>query len=538
LSTLAQLIVKIGADVSGLTKGLDTTQQKMLTTSEKMKAMGDKMSSVGRTMTAAVTLPIVGAAAASFKLASDMSESINKVDVAFKDNAGQVKAWSKTTLNSFGIAKGTALDMAAKYGDMATSMGLNTGQAADMSTSLVGLAGDLASFKNIGIDIADTALTSIFTGETESLKQLGIVMTQANLDEFALSQGIKKKTKDLTQAEQVQLRYNYVLAMTKNAQGDFVRTGDGAANQMRIFGESLKELGATMGENLLPVITPIIAGLNNLVKEFGQMSPATQKTIIAIAGIAAAVGPVLIVFGSIARAIASIGTVMGSVTSWVTRAWPIIAGAFEALAAAVGISVGWMVAIVAGLVIAGVLLYKNWDKVKAFGISMWNSISITWHNNMVYLKAGMQATGDAIISVWSAIKGKILDAMAAVAQFAGQTEKASELRYEASVEQYKPLGIAMEHRSHLASGTDFWKGGLSWVGENGPELVNLPRGAQVLNNNKSMAAVGGNQQVIHSGTVIHEFRTNDGQVVKRIAEEFERGNRRIPSRISTMPSMA
>ena len=284
MSTLAQLVVKVGADVSGVTKGLKTVENKMQGLGQKIQATGTKMQSFGNTMTKAITLPIIGAAAASFKLASDMSESINKVDVAFKNNAGQVKAWSKTTLNSFGIAQGTALDMAAGYGDMATSMGLSTDEAAAMSTSLVGLAGDLASFKNIGIDQANTALTAIFTGETESLKRLGVVMTQTNLDNYALSQGIQKKSLDMTQAEKVQLRYNYVMEQTRNAHGDFERTSDGAANQMRIFTESLKELGATMGENLLPIITPIIAQINDLVKRFGQASPETKKLIMIMRG--------------------------------------------------------------------------------------------------------------------------------------------------------------------------------------------------------------------------------------------------------------
>ncbi len=522
MSTLAQLIVKVGADVSGVTNGLKTVETKMQGFGQKMQAVGSKLESMGKTMTASLTLPIAGAAAASFKLASDMSESINKVDVAFKDNAGQVKNWSQTTLKSFGIAKGTALDMATKYGDMATSLGLNTQQAADMSTSLVGLAGDLASFKNIGIDIADTALTSIFTGETESLKQLGIVMTQANLDEYALSQGIKKKTKDMTQAEQVQLRYNYVLAMTKNAQGDFNRTSSGAANQMRIFSESLKELGATMGENLLPLITPIIAKINIWVQKFGELSPATQKTIMIIAGIVAAIGPLLIGLGMAASAVTAI-----------TAALPLLGTAFAALTGPVGL----VVAIIGGLIVAGVLLYKNWDKIKNFGLNMWNAISTTWNSNIAALKEGMRDAGQTIVGIWSSIKGKILEVAAVIAQATGNTEKAAQLKYEANVEKYESLGISMEHRSHLAKGTDFFRGGLSWVGENGPELLNLPRGSQVLSNAKSMALLQ-NNTINHTGVVIHRFETNDRQLVTKIVEQYKRDNLRLPTRVSTIPIQA
>jgi len=149
---------------------LGTTMQ---SASDRMKPIGEGMKKAGQTLSMAVTAPIVGLGIAAAKLASDFNESLNKVDVAFKDSADEVKTWADTTLESFGIAKGTALDMASTYGDMATSMGLPTDSAAVMSEKLVGLAGDLASFKNIGISEANTALTSIFTGETESLKKLG-----------------------------------------------------------------------------------------------------------------------------------------------------------------------------------------------------------------------------------------------------------------------------------------------------------------------------------------------------------------------------
>ena len=503
MSTLAQLIVKVGADVSGVTKGLDKVETKMQGLQQKMQAVGNKMQSAGKSMTAAVTLPIIGAAAASFKLASDMAESINKVDVAFKDNAKQVKVWSGTTLKSFGIAKGTALDMAAKYGDMATAMGLNTGQSADMSTSLVGLAGDLASFKNISIDIADTALTSIFTGETESLKQLGIVMTQTNLDEYALSQGIKKKTKDMTQAEQVQLRYNYVLAMTKNAQADFTRTGSGAANQMRIFSESLKELGATMGQNLLPIITPIITKINEWIQKFGQLSPATQRTIIIIAGIAAAIGPLLIGFGMVSSAITAISAVL-----------PILGTAFTVLTG----PIGWGIAIIGVLIAVGVLLYKNWDTVKIKAVQTWTEIS-------EFLKRQIN---------------KIIEFINFLIDGLNKLPNVNIKPIKLMVENSGTDGVASKKEQKSikgnAFGTNSWTGGLSWVGERGPELVDLPRGARVLNNKESMTMLKSNEvKVKHEGTVTHQFQTNDKALVARIAKTYNEDNLRLPTRVATIP---
>ena len=180
-----------------------------------------RLSTAGNALTAGLTVPLAAAGVASVNFSSDMQEAVNKVEVAFGNAADSVKSWSSTTLNSIGLAQGTALDMAALFGDMATSMGYSQDAAAQMSMALVNLAADLASFKNIGIDQASTALKSIFTGETESLKELGVVMTQANLEAYALAEGYTTAYTAMDQAQQVAVRYQYVLANTQNAQGDF-----------------------------------------------------------------------------------------------------------------------------------------------------------------------------------------------------------------------------------------------------------------------------------------------------------------------------
>lgn len=261
--------------------------------------VGKKMQSMGKKMSLFVTAPLVAAGAASFKYASDLNENMNKVDVAFGASADEVKKWSKTTLESFGIAQVTALEMAGLFGDMATSMGLTREAAADMSKSLVGLAGDLASFKNIDIAQAQTALAGIFTGETESLKRLGIVMTEAALSSYLMAQGSKKALDEMTQAEKVMTRYNYVLSVTTNAQGDFLRTSDGAANQMRIFKESLKEVGTTFGELFLPIITPFIKGINDILKWVKNLNEEQRRWVVTTAAVVAAIGPVVWIIGKL-----------------------------------------------------------------------------------------------------------------------------------------------------------------------------------------------------------------------------------------------
>lgn len=292
MAGLASINIKFTADL----KGYSTEMQNALRLTTKV---GERFQNVGNTLSLYVTAPLLAAGAASVKFATDYEESLNKVDVAFDNSSGKVRAFAKTTLESYGIAEGTALDMAATFGDMATSMGLPDQKAADMSTTLVGLAGDLASFKNIGIDQAMTALNGVFTGETESLKTLGIVMTEANLASFAMSQGITKNIQDLSQAEKVQLRYAYILENTKNAQGDFARTSDGAANQTRIFQESLKQVSQEVGSVLLPYFTKMISSVNEGVKWFSSLSDETKTTVVGVAALAAATGPLLSGLGGV-----------------------------------------------------------------------------------------------------------------------------------------------------------------------------------------------------------------------------------------------
>lgn len=266
---------------------------------------GQKLNAAGNTLTIGLTAPLVAAGTAAVNYASDTEESMNKVQVAFGDAAQSVLAWSDSTLTSIGLARGTALDMAALYGDMATSMGYSQEAAADMSKTLVNLAADLSSFKNISIDEANTALKSIFTGETESLKNLGVVMTQVNLESYAMAQGIKKSYQEMTQAEQVQLRYNYVLAQTQNAQGDFARTSTGTANQLRILQESLKEAAASIGGELLPVVTPVITRISELAQSFAGLDENTKKLIVQVGIFLATLGPALKLTGGIASAVSA-----------------------------------------------------------------------------------------------------------------------------------------------------------------------------------------------------------------------------------------
>ena len=287
-----ELKVRITGDAADLNSALSDAQKSLV-------AFSKQAAELGKTMSTYVTAPLLAAGAASIKMASDFNESLNKVDVSFKSASGSVTEFAKTSLKTYGIASGTALDMASNFGDMATSMGLGVGEASKLSTSLVGLAGDMASFKNIRIDVAQTALNGIFTGETESLKRLGIVMTEANVKAYAFSQGITKQYDTMSQAEKVMLRYQYVMSVTKNAQGDFARTNENAANQMRMFGEGMKQLSAEIGQVMLPAVTSITRAANDMISGFSGASDGTKSFVVTLGLIAAGTGPLLFLVGTI-----------------------------------------------------------------------------------------------------------------------------------------------------------------------------------------------------------------------------------------------
>lgn len=264
----------------------------------------------GSTMTATVSTPLIALYGAMVKGASDLTETIGKTEVVFGDLSGDVMAWSEGAVESMGLAQSTALDMASTFGDMAVGMGLSQGAAADMSTQLTQLAADLASFKNISADRAAEALTGVYTGETEALKSLGVVMTQANLQAFALSQGITTQVSAMTQAEQVQLRYRYVMAQTANAQGDFVRTGGNLANQSRALVQTLKQAGNAFGNLLIPQVTETVSWLREGVQSLAELDDRTKTAILSIGAVTASIGPLVLAGTKVVKLVTALKTAM------------------------------------------------------------------------------------------------------------------------------------------------------------------------------------------------------------------------------------
>lgn len=208
---------------------------------------------------------LVDIAKEGIELASQLEEVQNVVEVSFGDMTRDVEEFSKKALYSLGMSELTAKKMASTFMAMSNGMGIAAKDGRNMALQLTALAADMASFYNVSQEVAQTALNSIFTGETETLKKFGIVLTETNLKAFALSRGITKSYSSMTEAEKVALRYNYVLQATANAQGDFARTSGSWANQTRLLKEQLNILKTALGQILIAVILPLVKALNALL---------------------------------------------------------------------------------------------------------------------------------------------------------------------------------------------------------------------------------------------------------------------------------
>lgn len=218
------------------------------------------------------------------ELGSNVQEVQNVVDVAFGDMTDKVEDFANSAIRNFGMSQLAAKKTASTYMAMAKGMSIPEEAAADMSITLAGLTGDIASFHNISQELADTKLRSVFTGETETLKDLGVVMTQDNLKAYALSRGITKSYEAMTQAEKVALRYNFVLDSLSLAQDDFARTSNSWANQTRILSMQWQELMSIIGQSLIQVLTPLVKVLNDVVASMIAAAQTASTFVNALFG--------------------------------------------------------------------------------------------------------------------------------------------------------------------------------------------------------------------------------------------------------------
>lgn len=350
MTTLATLVVRITAQ----TKDYET----------KLKAVaeiGNKMTAVGSKLSKAVTLPLVAIGTASVAAASNLNESMSKVQVVFGKSAKSIQDFASTAAAKLGMSKQAALEASGSFGNLFTTMGLGKTDAAEMSTGLVKLAADLASFNNLSPEEVLEKLRSGLVGQTEPLRSLGVNLTAAGVQAKAMEMGLADANGTVSQAAMVQARYALILDQTKTAQGDFARTADGMANKMRTAKAQLIDAAATLGEKLLPYAIKAVDFVTRLATAFTNLPGPAQDTVIVVAALAAATGPVLSIFGKLM-------TVGSNVAIFFKGLAPLISANLPLLAK---LSIG--LAVVAGAMI----IYNEWNRQSTAGIKQ---VQTAWSN--------------------------------------------------------------------------------------------------------------------------------------------------------------
>lgn len=357
--------------------------------------------------------------------ASDLAEVQNVVDVTFGSATEAINSWSKECLAAYGMNEVSAKRYAGTIGAMLKSSGLAGDAIVDMSKDMVGLAGDMASFYNLDLETAFEKIRSGISGETEPLKQLGINMSVANLEAYALSQGITTAYNEMSQAEQVMLRYNYLMSTTADAQGDFARTQDSYANQTRLLSESWLEFTGVMVEQLLPVLTTIVSWLNNIVAFLTENADMVSAVLV---GLATTVGILAV--------------------AWVVHAaaqWLAVAANQALIVSLLSNPILW-IAIIIGVLVAAMYRWiqsiggvKNaWEICKLALIVGWNAVKLAFFTGVYWVidlvdklklcwqKAGVAIAnfmGDMKVSVLTILQNMINGAIDIINKFIGVLNK-------------------------------------------------------------------------------------------------------------------
>lgn len=220
----------------------------------------------------------------SINISSDLTEVQNVVDTTFGSYSGLVEDMSKNSITEFGMSELTVKKTASRFQAMGTAMGFAKGQMAEMSIDLTKLTADMASFYNVEQDAVAEDLASIFTGQSKPLRAYGLDLTEATIAEWAMKQGMDANVSSMTQAEKALLRYNYVMANTKNAQGDFAKTSDTWANQTRILIENFRALGAVVGGSFINALKPLVKALNAVIGKIIQFAKVVSDALGVIFG--------------------------------------------------------------------------------------------------------------------------------------------------------------------------------------------------------------------------------------------------------------
>ena len=281
-TSVGRINLDLGVNTTGFKQQMNGIKK---TAQSQTSGLTKMFSRVGVAIAAAFSVrAIVNFSKQCLDLGSDLAEVQNVVDQTYGSMSGSVNQWAKDAMTSHGLSEKVAKEYLGQLGAMSKAFGNTTEAAYDQATALTALTGDVASFYNLSTDEAFSKLKAVYTGETEGLKALGVVMTQAALDEFAMAQGMGKTTKEMSEQEKVALRLAFVQDRLSTASGDFARTSTGWANQTRVLALRFDALKASIGQGLIAALRPVVVMLNKLMVYLQAAADAFSNFMVSIFG--------------------------------------------------------------------------------------------------------------------------------------------------------------------------------------------------------------------------------------------------------------
>jgi len=293
---VSELIYKLIADETALVKGLKAAEK-------ASTEMAKKFTETGKKLSLGLTVPIVAAGGAMIKLASDTGESLNAANVVFKESGKTIEAWGKNAAEQAGLTSAEFYQASAVIGAGLTNAGASAEEAAQQTIELTKRAADMASIFNTSVDDALGALQAGLRGEAEPLRRFAVSLDAATISARAVAMGLVDANGEATTYGLSQARLAIIMEQSSKFQGDFANTSGGLANSLRITTAMVKEEAAELGQQLLPIVLEVVQGLKGAVKWFSDLSDEQKKAILITAGVAAAIGPVLIGIGSMIQAV-------------------------------------------------------------------------------------------------------------------------------------------------------------------------------------------------------------------------------------------
>lgn len=303
MPTIEKLIVAVTAETNGLTRGLTKGTRDLTEFADRTAKLGERLTSLGNRLSVGVTLPLTALASASIKLAADAGESASKLQAVFGSATAEMNAGIQQLRRTIPATTADLQEFTGSMGALLKPLGLAPAAAQQMSTDVVKLAGDLASFNNIPIGEALEKIRSGLVGQFEPLRTFGIVIDEARLKSEALALGLAKGKEPLNALVKAQTAWAIILKDSTAAQGDAARTADSASNQFKFLKANLQEAATIIGQKLLPVIVPVASRLADLAAVVGKIHPDVLTAGIAFTVLAAAIGPVITLAGALGPAL-------------------------------------------------------------------------------------------------------------------------------------------------------------------------------------------------------------------------------------------